>query len=461
MPVASHFDLIIVGSGSGNSVVTSDFDHLRIAIIDSGTFGGTCLNVGCIPTKMFVYSAEVANTVRDGARYGIDATLDHVRWRDIRDRIFGRIDAISAGGLEYRRYGPNTTVFPAEARFTGPRTLSLATGETLTADRIVLATGARASVPPEVRTSGVPFHTSDTIMRIDEVPRRLAIMGGGYISAEFAHVFSALGSEVTILCRYDRLLRDLDDDLSSHFTSAAQRQWDVRLNISLAAAQVGPNGLRLTAVDGSTLETDLLLVAIGRDPNGDRLNAASGGVDLDDDGRIVVDEYQRTSADGVWALGDASSPYQLKHVANHEERVVAHNLAHPEDLRRTDHRFVPSAVFTHPQLATVGFTEQDLRATGRRYVSYRQEYGATAYGWALEDTNSFCKLLADPQSGQLLGAHLCGPDASSLIQPLIQAMSYGQGVRGLARGQYWIHPALAEVVENALLGVEALCDPVS
>jgi mycothione reductase len=456
----THFDLAIVGTGSGNTIITPDFADLDIAIIESGIFGGTCINVGCIPTKMYVYAAEVAATVRDSARYGIDATIDKVRWPDIRDRIFGRIDAIAEGGREYRAHGPNTTLFEAQARFSGERTLALSTGETITADRIVLAAGSRAVDVPMLTATGIPFHTSDTIMRIDEVPARLAIIGGGYIAAEFAHVFSALGSDVTVLCKYDRLLRDHDDDLSHGFTAAAARKWDVRLNVHFADAEQRPDGIRLTAADGSTVDTDLVLVAIGRVPNSDRLDPSAGGVDLHVDGRIAVDDYGRTSADGVWALGDVSSPYQLKHVANHEARVVAHNLAHPDDLRPTDHRFVPSAVFSHPQVATVGRTERHLRAAGIRHVAYRQDYAAVAYGWALEDTSSFVKLLADPASGQLLGAHVLGPDASSLIQLLIQAMANGQSVRGLARSQYWIHPALAEVIENALLGVEALLDPV-
>ncbi len=410
---------------------------------------------------MFVHPADIAHDVRDAARLGIDASVDKVRWTDIRDRIFGRIDAISAGGREYRLHGANTTLFEAEARFSGPRTLTLSTGETITGDQIVLAAGSRAVVPPHFAEQGIPFHTSDTIMRIDSVPERLTIIGGGYIAAEFAHVFSALGSQVTVLCKYDRLLRDLDHNLSAAFTRAALRQWDLRLNVHFGTAEMQGDTIRLTATDGTTADADTLLIAIGREPNGERINPSAGGVELHEDGRIVVDEYGRTSADGVWALGDVSSPYQLKHVANNEMRAVAHNLAHPDDLRTADHRFVPSAVFSNPQLATVGRTEQDLIASGHRYVSYQQRYGDTAYGWALEDTESFANLLADPSSGQLLGAHLMGPMASTLIQPLIQAMSNGQSVRGLARSQYWIHPALAEVVENALLGVEALLDPLS
>jgi mycothione reductase len=457
MPAKTHFDLVIVGSGSGNSVPTPELAELDTAIVESGTFGGTCLNVGCIPTKMYVHAAEVGETIRDAARFGIDATVDKVRWPDIRDRIFGRIDAIAAGGQEYRAHGPHTTLFESRARFVGDRALRLSDGTTITGDRIVLAAGSRATVPEVVTESGVPFHTSDTVMRIDALPARLTIVGGGYIGAEFAHVFSALGSEVTVLCRYDQLVRDLDVDLRTAFTRAALRQWDVRLGTTLAAAQTTDAGLLLTASDGSRIDSDLLLVATGRVSNGDQLDADLGGVALHPDGRIVVDEYLRTTADGVWALGDVSSAYQLKHVANHEARIVAHNLANPEDLRPVDHRFVPAAVFSNPQLATVGHTEDELTAAGTAHVTYVQQLASTAYGWALEDTTSFCKVIADPESGLLLGAHVLGPNASTVIQPLIQAMSYGQSVRCLARGQYWIHPAQSELVENALIGVEQLC----
>jgi mycothione reductase len=451
MPDAHHVDLAIVGSGSGNSLVTPDFDDLEIAIIEAGTFGGTCLNVGCIPTKMYVHTAEIAHTIRVASRFGIDATVDKVRWADIRDRIFARIDAISENGRDYRAHGPNTTLFEAEARFAGERTLALSTGETITADRVVLANGSRPTIPAVVTASGVPYHTSDTVMRIEDVPERLVILGGGYIAAELAHVFASLGSAVTVVARGPRMLRHLDEDLSRPFSEAAGRQWDVRLQAEASAIARTPDGLRVTLADGTAVDGDLLLVATGRHPNSDRLDASRGGVELHPDGRIAVDQYQRTSAEGVWALGDVSSPYQLKHVANHEARVVAHIA--------TDHRFVPSAVFSRPHIATVGRREQDLRAAGVRYVSYHQDFGATASGWAAEDTTSFCKLLADPRSGQLLGVHVLGPFAATLIQPLIQAMSTGQSVRGLADAQYWIHPALSEVVENALIGLESRLDP--
>lgn len=447
----SHFDLAIVGSGSGNSLVTPDFDDKRIAVIESGTFGGTCLNVGCIPTKMYVYAAEVANTVRKSAKYGIDATLDGVRWPDIRDRIFHRIDPLSEGGKRYRQDGANTTAFLGHAEFTGPRTLSISTGDVITADQIVLATGARPVIPDQIAASGVPFHTSDTIMRIEDLPRRLLIIGGGFIAAEFAHVFSAFGVEVTIVNRSSQLLRAADREISNRFTALAGRQWQLRLGCEVTGVEQDQDEITLQLSDGSTVTGDLLLVATGRTPNSDRLNLSAGGVEVHPDGRIKADGYGRTTADGVWTLGDASSEHQLKHVANAEARCVAHNLAHPDRLHAFDERFVPSAVFTNPQLATVGLTEHQARAKGLTYQTVVQQYGDTAYGWAMEDETGICKLIADPRTGKLLGAHLMGYQASNLIQPLVQAMSFDQSVADVARMQYWIHPALMEVVENALL----------
>jgi mycothione reductase len=298
----------------------------------------------------------------------------------------------------------------------------------------------------------VPFHTSDTIMRLDKLPERMVILGGGYIAAEFAHVFSSLGCDVTVVAR-SGLLRGLDRQVVNRFTDIVRDRWNLRTGIAVDTVKGDPGEITVRLTDGTSVSGETLLVATGRTPNGDRLNLPAGGVDAYENGRIKVDEYQRTSAENTWSLGDACSPYLLKHVANHEMRTVAHNLAHPDDLRASDHRFVPAAVFTHPQLAYVGLTEEQAVAHGIPYVSAVQEYGSTAYGWAMEDTTSLCKLVADASTGQLIGAHVMGEQASTLIQPLIQAMTFGLPVREMARGQYWIHPALTEVVENALLAL--------
>ncbi len=449
----SDFDLVIVGSGSGNALVTPDLDGWRIAIVEQGVFGGTCLNRGCIPTKMLVYAADRVADAAAWPRLGLTGTAPAADWAAIRNRVFGRIDPISAGGREYRHSGsPNVTLIEAHAEFVAPRTLGLSTGGALTAGHVVLATGARPDVPAVVAASGVPYETSDTVMRIDELPERLVILGSGFVAVEFAHVFESFGVEVTIVGR-GPLLRRFDHDIRTRFADIVRDRWHVHTDVTPSSVSGTAGEVTVRLSDGTSVSGDRLLVATGRVPNGDRLNLPAGGVSAAPNGRVLVDVFQRTSAPGVWAIGDASSEGQLKHLANHEERVVAHNLAHPDRLIPSDRRFVPSAVFTHPQIASVGVTEEQAMLTGRPYVSSLLPYGSTAYGWAMEDTTGICKLLADPATGQLIGAHLMGDQASTLIQPLIQAMSFGLPVPHMARGQYWIHPALTEVVENALLAL--------
>jgi len=251
------------------------------------------------------------------------------------------------------------------------------------------------------------------------------------------------------------LLRREDREISAAFTKLFGRR--VRLLAESKINRVsqiagGPITVSLVSEgEQSTISGEVLLVATGRIPNGDTLNLAATGVDVDEDGFIIVDDHQQTTAPGIFALGDVCSHQMLKHVANAEARVVKHNLLHPQVMINSDHRFVPHAVFSDPQVAAVGLTEEQARERGIEARIGREAYGDTAYGWAMEDTEHFVKVLADPDGKRLIGAHIIGPQASSLIQPLIQAMSFGTPVRAMARDQYWIHPAMAEVVENALL----------
>jgi mycothione reductase len=455
------YDIAIIGTGSGNSILDERYANKRAAICEQGTFGGTCLNVGCIPTKMFVYAAGVANTIRGAAQYGVDAHVDGVRWDDIVSRIFGRIDPIAISGEDYRRCAPNIDVYHQHTRFgpvqpDGRYLLRTNAGEEFAADQVVIAAGSRPVIPPAILASDVEYHTSDTVMRIPELPEHVVIVGSGFVAAEFAHIFSALGARVTLVIRGGTMVRHLDDTICERFTRIASRKWELRTHRNVVNAFNRGSGVALELDDGSKMNADLLLVATGRLSNADLLDTGQAGVDVED-GRVVVDEYQRTSARGVFALGDVSSPYQLKHVANHEARVVQHNLLcdwdDTDSMAATDHRFVPSAVFTDPQLAEVGLTENQSIARGFDVSVAVQNYSDIAYGWAMEDTTGIVKLIAERNSGCLLGAHVMGHQASSIIQPLIQAMSFGLTAPEMARGQYWIHPALPEVVENALLGL--------
>jgi mycothione reductase len=461
-----HFDLTIIGTGSGNSIpdpgVDARYGTMRVAICEQGTFGGTCLNVGCIPTKMFVYAAEVAQNIRQSSRYGVDSTIDKVRWSDIVSRVFGRIDPIAAGGEKYKRGLPNLRVYGSHTKFgpmqpDGRYTLRTDAGDEFTSDQVVIAAGSRIRIPPAIAACDVEYYTSDDIMRIPDLPEHLVIVGGGFVAAEFAHVFSALGVRVTIVVRGYGLLTHCDESICYPFTDIAAEKWDLRTHENVVGVHQDGDRCVLELDDGKTIAADMLLVATGRVPNGDLLDAELAGVEVDDDGLVIVDEYQRTSARGVFALGDVSSAYQLKHVANHEMKVVRHNLLldwdDTESMRASDHRFVPSAVFTDPQIAMVGMTEDEATAGGFDVVTKLQKYGDTAYGWAMEDEQGLVKLIGDRATGKILGAHVMGHQASSIIQPIIQAMSFGQTAKEVAEDQYWIHPALPEVIENALLGL--------
>ena len=456
-----HFDIAVIGSGSGNSIIDERFSHLDVALIeDNPVFGGTCLNRGCIPTKMFVVAAESAMAPRQAARLGVDLDFKGADWPAIRDRVFGRIDPISAAGREWRRNGPGVTLFEGHASFVDAHTLLVGDVQ-ISADQIVIATGSRPrplsiEVPEELRSR---FYTSDDVMRIAELPRRLIVLGGGFVACEFAQIFAGLGSQVTQINRSEVLLRGEDHEVSEAFKEEQAKLVNLILNQKISAAETGPDGeVLVITTDRNGVEyeylADAVLVATGRVRNSDSLNLAAAGVEVGPGGQIRVDKYQRTSQPGIWALGDVSSNYLLKHVANAEARTVAANLlAGDGELVATDHRYVPHAVFTDPQIASVGATEQQLREWGTPYVVARQRYADVAYGWALEDEGHFVKLLADPRTWHLLGAHIIGPQAATLIQPMIQAMSLGNTVQELARGQYWIHPALPEVLENALLGL--------
>ena len=456
-----HHDLVVIGTGSGNSVITPRLDHLDIGLVEKGRFGGTCLNVGCIPTKMFVLPADRVVEAREAARLGVHVDGVRADWPSIRDRIFGRIDPISADGEAHREKAENVTVYREQARFTGPMTLDTGTGVTVTADRWVIAAGGR---PRLLDVDGLDrvdpdrgVHTSDTVMRMETLPERVVIIGGGFIAAEFAHILDGLGSHVTWVHRGERLLQRQDESVSRAYTQIAEDRHDVRLHTTVTEARYDGHrwALTTTTEGGGTaqVDADAVLLAVGRIVNTDLLDVSTAGLPCHEDGRLVVDPYQQTPVGGVFALGDVCSEWQLKHVANHEMRVVKHNLLFPERPVESDHRFVPHAVFTHPQIAAFGRTEQDLREAGTPYLAYEQQVGDVAYGWALEDTTGFCKVLIDPDTRLLLGAHLMGPQASTVIQPLIQAAHFGQRADDVAKGQYWIHPALAEVVENALLGL--------
>lgn len=455
-----RFDLIVIGSGSGLEVSAAAAEQgWRVAIVEEGPFGGTCLNRGCIPSKMLVHVADVARTIATAEQFGIHARIESVDWPAIVERTFAEIDRDAAAIREGNRRSEQITVFEGSARFVGHKEIEVGDAR-ITAEAIVIAAGTRPSIPQIPGLAEAGFETTDAVMRMAELPRRLAIIGGGFVGAEMAHVFGSLGCEVTIVTRGPAMLRDEDRDVSHRLTEAYARRFRLILGSEARRVtrrgdarviEVGPSG-EPDADPTASIECDAILVATGRVSNADRLAVERSGVVIDERGFVEADEYLRTSVPGIWALGDIVGRYQLKHNANLEAGHVANNLLNPDALAAVDYHGMPAAVFGSPQIGSVGLTEQAAAARGAAYVSAIAAYDSTAYGGSIEDHDGFVKVLADPESGEILGCHVIGTDASTLVQEAVNLMRFRLPVDVIARSIY-IHPALPEVMQTAFASV--------
>ncbi|MDR1213570.1 MAG: mycothione reductase [Propionibacteriaceae bacterium] len=468
MKATDEFDIVVIGAGSGNALVGGGFPGRSVALIDGGEpFGGTCLNKGCIPSKMLAHVGATAHLIAQAGRLGLGQPQVALDWPGVQRRVWQRIDPIAAAGEASRAEAEGIELIRGHARFDDPHTLTvdlLAGGRRqLRGRQFVLATGARPVVPAlaglDDPAVAARVHTSDDIMRLDRLPRSLAVMGGGVVACEMADLFANLGVEVTVIQRSPLLLRRADQEVSQLLTDDFGARLRLRLNQTLTEVQPAAEGLDLYTVDADGIEyhydAEALLLAVGRRPNSDDLGLDRAGVELRDNGQVRVDAHLRTSVPHIWALGDIDSPELLKHVANREARVVRHNLENPKALIAVDARPIPWALFGSPQVAGCGATEQALQAAGTPYRAARHDYRDVAYGWAMAETSPyFVKVLADPGSGLILGAHIIGPEAALLLQPLVQAMTFGLDAGAMARDQYWPHPGLQEVVENALLKLD-------
>jgi len=445
------FDLIVIGSGSGLEISSEAAGRgMSVAVVEEGPFGGTCLNRGCIPSKMLIHCADVMETIQRSELFGIKARVESIDWQYIIRRAFDEIDSEARGIEEGNLQSPNITVFKGTGRFVQNKTLEV-NGEQINADTIVIAAGTRPFVPDIPGLADVPYITSDQALRLPQQPRRLAIVGGGFIAAEMAHFFGALGTEVTLIHRRQLLLREEDEDVSRRFTEVYQRKFNLLLDAQVSRAESRGNEITLeVAMNGSTVEVvaDALLMATGRIPNTDLLEVAATGVEIDARGFIKTDEYLETGVAGIWALGDIVGKYLLKHSANLEASYAANNIFNPDSKTPVDYWAMPHAIFASPQVAGVGLTEQEAQRMGVDYVTASYDYHNTAYGSSIEDRDGFVKVLADLETGAIVGGHIIGTDASILIQEVVNPMRMGLNTDAITQSIY-VHPALPEVVQRA------------
>jgi len=453
-----EYDLIVIGTGSAMNIVDvkiQENPNIKVAVVDKDEPGGICLTRGCIPSKILLYPAELVRTIERAREFGIDVDLRKVDFQTVMNRmrtlINEDINAIREGLSNSR----NIDYYHAAAEFAGPYTLKVG-DETIRSNMIILGTGSKPLIPPIKGLENVGYLTSDTTLALDRMPESLAIIGGGYIAAEYGHFFSAMGSRVTMIGRNPQFLSDEEPEISALARREMKKHMTIITNHEVREAEKVSNGKkRLIAYNrenGKKMEitAEEILVAAGRGPNSDVLHPERGGIEVDEEGWIIVNEYLETSQSNVWALGDADGKHPFKHVANYESLVVYYNAMLKMGIK-VDYHAVPHAVFTHPEIASVGLKEKGaIEKYGKEKVLIGiQRYQDTAKGEAMGVKDCFVKVIVEKETMKILGTHIIGPQASVLIQEIINVMyTPEQSAAPIIQGMH-IHPALSEVVGRA------------
>jgi dihydrolipoamide dehydrogenase len=446
-----HHDLLVIGGGTGNNVAAAGADAgLDTALIEPGPLGGTCLNRGCNPSKMLIQAAVAADSVRDAGRFHLDASLDGIDFEAVVDDMDETLSALADGMDQGYQAKSNLTMYREEAAFVDERTVEVA-GERVSADKVVVAAGSRPLVPPIDGLDQVDYLTSREALYLRDLPESLVIMGGGYIAVELGYFFDAMGTDVTIVEMLDSLVPREDPDVAETFTGVASERHEVYTGHRVTGVEPAEEGVRVFAEteagEEATLESDELLVALGRRPNTDTLDVEAGGIETDDNGFVVTNEHLETSVDNVWAQGDIADNAMFKHSGDYETEITVENAVHDGDAI-ADFSAMPHAIFTEPQMAGVGKTEAELEDEGREYVVGRADLPDTPMGRAKKLDHGFVKVLASPD-GEILGCHMLGHEASTMIHEVVVAMRAGSGQVSDITGTIHAHPTLNKVVEYA------------
>ena len=453
------YDLIVIGSGAGLLIVESALSQgFSVALVDKGPIGGTCLNLGCIPSKMLIYPADRITEIRESAKLGITAEVKEVDFVAIMKRM---ADTVSKGEAHVREGIAHSEVldfYEGAGFFVDDRTIELK-GERIKGEKVVISSGARPQVPPISGIEGLDFLTNESLLRLRKRPDSLIILGGGYIAAEYAHFFSAMGTDVTVVQRNNRLVPDEEPEISALLKKSLGRRMQVLTDTEATAIKKSGREYRVTAKDRSTgkekaFSAGAVLVATGRTSNADLLKVRNSGIETDARNFIKVNEYLETSCKNIWAFGDAIGKKMFRHAANREATIVFHNAFH-EAKETLDYLTVPHAVFSYPEIASVGLTEDEARQRFhvRDLLVGKANYSEVARGEAMREEEGFCKAIVKKDGGKIVGFHIIGPHASILIQEVVFAMANNLSMWALNKGIH-IHPALTEVIISTFGNLE-------
>ncbi|MDQ5870520.1 MAG: dihydrolipoyl dehydrogenase [Thermoproteota archaeon] len=449
------FDLIVIGSGSGLDVAKAIAHHgHKVAIVERTKMGGTCLNRGCIPSKLLLLSADVAETIKKAHIFGINPNGFSIDFRKIVESVNTIIDNDSDRIKNAFKGLDNPKLFSTECKFIGVKTLSCGSNkEELTAEKILIAAGSRPKIPDIKGLNNTNYLTSNEALRLKKQPKVLTIIGGGYIACELAHFFGSLGTEIHIVQHKERLIPSEDQDVSKKITELYSKKYNLHLDCTAQSVlrKDSMYHIKTRNLFGNVIEivSDQLLIAAGRTPNSDSLDLEKTGVKTNDKGYITTDDYLETNVKGIFALGDVIGRYQFKHSANLEAQYAYHNILNQNKKIAVDYTAMPHAIFCSPQVAGVGFTEQELNRMKVKYKKSYYRYINTAMGKAILDEEGFVKFMINAKNKEILGCHMLGSEASILIHEVIPIMRNGNGTIDKIVNSIHVHPALSEVVAKA------------
>ncbi len=450
--VLINFDLVVIGSGAGMNVASSAVGlGMKVALIDKDPLGGTCLNRGCIPSKVLIYPADVIRVIQDAKAVGVNAKIENVDYDFISKRMWATVlegrHAMEVGVKQDNRI----TFYPNTSYFVSDYTLKVA-NEEIYAKKIIIAVGARPKIPDISGLNKTGFLTSETIFSIKQPPKSLIIIGGGYIASEFGHFFSSVGTAVTIIGRNSKLVSNEEPEICDLLKKKLSKH--IIIHTSNEPVKVGvDNDLKVVTIQNvSTGETsdvsgEEILIAVGVKSNADLLKPENSGIDITSDGWIKVNQSLETSKKNIWAIGDVIGRYLYRHTANYESDIVIKNALY-SGKQVFDEHAVPHAVFTYPQIGSVGLTESEARKNHKIYVGIGK-YSDTAKGYSMAEEDGFVKVIVDVENQKILGAHIIGPEASILVQQIVYLMNAGDGDYDPLINAQTIHPALSEVIIQA------------
>lgn len=450
------YDVIVIGSGSGAIIADRAVEHgMKVAMVDKGPLGGTCLSLGCIPSKMLIYPADRIVEIQEAAKLGVEAEIKRIDFGAIMERMRGSRAEDQKHIREGMTHMHDLDYYEAEGHFIAESTLEVG-GEQIRGRQIFIASGSRPVIPPIKGLDGVDYLTNESVLELKERPDSLIIIGGGYVAVEYAHFFAAMGTRVTILEMANRLVLSEEPEIAELLQKALSKRMEVHTGAQVEEVRPSGNSVTVLAKDNATGKTkefsaQRVMVAVGRRSNADALKVEKTGVETDKRGFIVASEYMQTSKKNIFAVGDAVGKYMFRHMANREAAIAADNAFHGSKLK-VDYRAVPHAIYSHPQIASVGMSEENARQYRNIMVS-RTKYSDVAKGEAMMETDGFAKAILQKGTAKILGFHIIGPYAPELIQEVVNAMTSGGHASEIVGGIH-IHPALSELVPVAIANAE-------